>query len=339
MDPDTELTYFPLESGGIPLIENPRNQEEEADIKAPVLLSSAYSDSETYELIFNEALSEEIEKAKMEPEDSGWELSVHDNTLRLQWMEEPTPVTEYKLSLTVTDLSGNSNWFIIPFWTANPHQARLLLNEASPSGSGNNPDCLEYYCTAGGNLMGYTFYMGTATEHKAAYYFPDMDIEQGDFLILHCRPEGIASEINESSDKSASGGLLSSDNAWDIWSPEVISITGTNGILSLYSLPRDGELVDCLIYSNRESDREDEKLGWTSTVYKQLLTLEEGSWDSQGPIPTPAEAVWSDDTTGTRTLCRSSTSEDSNRPEDWHTVPTSGKTFGYINSDEVYTDN
>jgi len=211
-----------------------------------------------------------------------------------------------------------------------------LLNEATPAGSGNNPDCLEFICLGDGNLAGLTFYVGTSAIYNGMYRFPDMQVQQGDYIILHCRPEFEPWEKNETTRKDESSGLLSSPDAWDLWCPEDTSLPGTNGILALYSLPQDGSIVDCMIYTNRELDAADEKFGWTSSIYKQLKTLDEGVWQSQGEFITPADALWGDDSTGTRSLCRDSSSTDTDSASDWHTVPTGKKSFGSINNDEEY---
>ena len=95
--------------------------------------------------------------------------------------------------------------------------------------------------------------------------------------------------------------------------------------------------MDCIIYSDRETDPEDEFLGWTSATYDAVVDLyDTGDWKFTSTDIPPEEAVRSDYTTGTRTLSRSSLSEDTDSAADWHTTPTGGKSFGEANTDEVY---
>jgi len=325
VSPDTELTQSHADS------------VEEQELTPPVLLDSRYDEQGNYRLYFNEVVHMTESTAAIEPEIEGWRIQEEGEELVLLWDEDPVEAIEYRLSLTVKDADGSSNWFILPFWTHQQNQARLLINETNPKGSGNNPDCIEFYCTSGGTLKGIAFYLGCCREYTGNYFFPEMEVQQGDYLILHCAPKGTDDEQTELEDKALSGGLLASDDAWDFWCPEKLSLPGTNGLFTLYTLPRDGNIMDCLIYTNRQYAPQEEDLGWTSTLYKQLMKLEEGSWEKEGEMVSPAEALWGDDSTATRSLCRSSLSEDSNRANDWHTVPTSSKTFGAVNTDDCYS--
>lgn len=324
ISPDTELT------------QSTPDPEEEKEISPPVLLDSRYDEQGNYRLYFNEEIHLIEETAVIEPEQDSWELGTEGRELVLLWENIPEEAEEYRLSLTVEDLDGNSNWFIIPFWTPQQDQASLLINETNPKGSGNNPDCIEFYCTRGGTLKGISFYLGCCRENNGSYLFPEMEVQEGDYLILHCSPKGTEDECTEITDKTLSGGLLSSEEAWDFWCPEKLSLPGTSALFTLYTLPQDGKIMDCLVYTNREYLEDDEKLGWTSSIYDQLVKLEPGAWISEGDIIIPSEALWGDNSTATRSLCRSSLSEDSDRAEDWHTVPTSSKSFGVVNTDECY---
>ena len=64
-----------------------------------------------------------------------------------------------------------------------------------------------------------------------------------------------------------------------------------------------------------------------------------GGWKFEGDEVSPEDCIWSADSTATRSICRSSTSEDTDSKGDWHTVPTSKFSFGKKNSDEIYIKN
>ena len=264
-------------------------------------------------------------------------LNIRDeNCLVLCPEEALTPGRACTVPLSVEDKSGNSNNFIIRFWGWNPELPGLLINEFNPEGSGNNPDTIELYCINDGNCAGITLHYGTAEHSEYRYILPDLEMKQGEFLLIHCRPEGLAEELNETNLKDESGGKLASDLAWDLWLPEDSGLSGSNGILTLYKSPM-GEMLDAVIYSDREPDPEDDLLGWTSRTFDAAADLfESGDWLFSSEDISPLEAVRSEYTTGTRSLCRSSSSFDSDSAADWHTVPTGGKTFGEINSDDVY---
>ena len=77
--------------------------------------------------------------------------------------------------------------------------------------------------------------------------------------------------------------------------------------------------------------------GWTSST---IAMIEELSflnvWNETDGFIRPEDAVLSEGTTGTRSICRNSLSEDLNDKNDWHIVPTGEKSFGQVNSDNVY---
>jgi len=108
MNPDTELTQFPLISQGIPFTEIPEEEEEvdpvNLDIEPPVLMSGSYNSSGQYCLVFDENLANVQESGESHSSNELWNLNVEDNQITLIWVETPEPVTEYSLSLK--SLSG-----------------------------------------------------------------------------------------------------------------------------------------------------------------------------------------------------------------------------------------
>jgi hypothetical protein len=62
----------------------------------------------------------------------------------------------------------------------------------------------------------------------------------------------------------------------------------------------------------------------------------EGGWQIEGESIAPEDGVNPDDSTSTRSICRNSSSLDTNRREDWHITPARGATFGGRNGDDVY---
>ena len=60
------------------------------------------------------------------------------------------------------------------------------------------------------------------------------------------------------------------------------------------------------------------------------------AWVHAGDHIAPEDAIDPDPSTATRSISRSSTSIDTDGRIDWHITPTSGATFGEVNTDEVY---
>ena len=93
-----------------------------------------------------------------------------------------------------------------------------------------------------------------------------------------------------------------------------------------------------MLYSNRTSQSDEGYRGFGSaemeTRAEEIVSA--GGWKAAGPRVTPEDAVSPEGSTGTRSLCRSSVSMDTDQAEDWHIVPTRKATFGAENCDEVY---
>lgn len=308
----------------------------EPDLSPPRLLGVSPVDSPEIRFLFNEPVYPGREKIVLDSGDRAVLSREEGNVMVLIPEEDLIPGKLYKAALTVEDGMGNSCRFVLPFWGWNPDIPRLLINELNPEGSGNNPDCIELYTLQGGNSAGMCLYYGTRRHYEYRYILPSLQLETGDYIIIHCRREYIEGEISESSDRTISTGKLSADTAWDLWLPEDSGLSGANGIVSLYS-GVDGIMQDAVVYSERSSDPEDDYLGWTARTFDAAADLfEEGEWKFSSEMIPPEEAVSSHNTTGTRSLCRDSSSGDSDSNADWHTVPTGGKSFGYPNSDEIY---
>lgn len=308
----------------------------EPDLSPPRLLEIQPTLCPEVRILFDEAVCPENEIITLDTGDRAILSTFEGNTIILLPENPLIPGKQYKAGLTVEDLSGNSCRFVLPFWGWNPDVPDLLINEFNPEGSGNNPDCIELYAIRGGNTAGISLYYGTKQHYEYRYVFPSLNLKTGEYLTIHCRREYTSAEISERDDKTLSTGKLSSDDAWDLWLPEDVGLSGANGILSIYNAP-EGIIQDAVVYSERVSDLEDDRLGWTSRTFDAAADLfEGGDWLFSSELIPPEEAISSHYTTGTRSLCRSSDSTDSNRNDDWHTVPTGGKSFGSSNSDEIY---
>ncbi len=107
--------------------------------------------------------------------------------------------------------------------------------------------------------------------------------------------------------------------------------------MSIYDRPG-GLLLDGVLYSNRSSDSDEryDGFGTLDTLERARQLVADMGWVIGGEKVRPEDAVSPEGSTGTRSLCRSSSSADTDTLLDWHIVPTRGATFGEENSDEVY---
>ena len=263
-------------------------------------------------------------------------LSVEASRLLLS-LAGQVPGQRYTVELTVADKRGNSLCLAVELYGYNPRSPRLLINEFTPRGSATHPDLVELKVMEPGDMAGLTLYQGTPCSWEARLVFPALAVQRGEFILVHCKPQGIPEELDETGSREQSGGLDASPTAYDFWIRDGTGLGGNNGVLSLYDRPG-GSLLDGVLYSNRTSASDTQYLGFGSVenLARAEELVREGGWVAAGESVRPEDAVDPEESTATRSLCRSSSSADTDCAADWHTVPTRGSTFGAENSDEVY---
>ncbi len=307
------------------------------DLHPPVLLGSTSSGAGSITVFFNETPEAETGNFRITPALQILEIVSLETNLVIRHTGKQTAGTEYILEGIVSDEAGNSLGFITRFYGFNPRVPDMLINEFTTQGSSTHPDMVELYTLSEGNMAGVCLYQGVHTEWKERIIFPPLEIDAGEYILVHFKPQGIPEEIDEIESKDRSGGLDASPEAWDFWVDLGSGLSGNNGVLSLYACPG-GRLIDGVIYSNRTSTSDEKYRGFgTSTMLFQAESFaEEGGWASSGDLITPEDCINPDDSTATRSMNRGSIPEDTDTKYDWHIVPTSTYSFGGINSDEVF---
>jgi hypothetical protein len=307
----------------------------EPDLKPPVLLGLR-ARALSLELDFDEPPLCGPEQVRAVPDLQFSEVRSEANRLILACPDQAAG-QRYLLELEVADARGNLLELAVELYGYNPSAPRLLINEFTTQGSDTHPDLVELLAAGGGNMAGLTLYQGTAGSWDDRLVFPAFEVRAGDYLLVHFKPQGLPEELDEPGDPDLSGGLDASPSAYDFWVPGGTGISGNNGVLSLYDRPG-GVLCDGVLYSNRASSSDSLYRGFGSaaTLARAEELAREGGWIAAAEAIRPEDAVNPEGSTATRSLCRSSGSQDSDTAADWHIVPTRGSTFGAVNSDERY---
>jgi hypothetical protein len=309
------------------------------DLHPPQLEALAMEGPNLIVARFNEVTSLPADSVILAP-DLG-EITVRrEGTRVLVETENPATIGSiYTVEATVEDEAGNTLTFMLDLTGYNPNPAEVLINEFTCQGSGNHPDVVELLVTEGGNLGGVAFYAGSPQEHNGVIVFPSMEVAAGAFVLVHLKPDGLESEVDEIDDPAVADGKDAHPEAFDFWMAEPTGLSGNNGAVSVYAY-RDGPLLDAVIYSNRSYDPE-ARYGSFGTKAAQLMIEEvvaDGGWTIAGDSVRPEDAIDPEDSTATRSISRSSASADSDTATDWHITPTSGATFGSVNTDEIYAE-
>ena len=93
------------------------------------------------------------------------------------------------------------------FYGFNPNVPRLLINEFITQGTTDHPDIVELKVLTGGNMGGVVLYQGTPGSFDDRLVFPSLAGDTGEFIVVHFKPSGDGTEVNETKDKTASGGI------------------------------------------------------------------------------------------------------------------------------------
>lgn len=308
----------------------------EVDLLPPHLQSVQSVGSEEVALSFDEEAGLVAEKTRISPALAVSDVSGPAKSVLLRGQRQE-PGRRYLLESEARDARGNSASFVAEFYGYNGRVPRLIINELTPRGSGNHPDVVELKSLAAGNVGGAVLYLGSPESYDARLVFPPCEVEEGRFLVVHLKSTADPGEVDETTDPAASRGFDATDSAFDFWMRDGKGLGGNTGVVTVCDRTG-GTCMDGILYSNRSAES-DEKYGGFGSAEMQARAeaiAACGAWIPAGARITPEDGVNPEGSTGTRSLCRSAASSDTNRAADWHIVPTRRSTIGAVNSDEVY---
>jgi hypothetical protein len=325
------ILALPAACGPVPWPRGP-----EPDLRPPGIENVRATGPGSIAIAFDEEAALDAGSLSIEPTLPLREVSPPGRTVTVG-VGTQVPGREYRLEATARDTRGNSTTFLAQFYGFNARVPRVIVNEFTPRGSTDHPDLVELKALSDGDLGGLVLYAGTPSNFDARLVFPSLEVRRGSFLVVHCRPTGDPAEVDETGDPAASGGIDASPSARDFWLRGASGLGGNNGVLSVYERPG-GPILDGLLYSNRTSDSDERYRGFgTADMLERAEELaRDGGWRIAGALVAPEDGLDPEGSTATRSICRSSTSADTDGRGDWHVVPTRGWTFGADNCDEEY---
>jgi hypothetical protein len=310
----------------------------DVDICPPVFKRLMMSEPDIVQLIFDEPVQVNMESICIDSELTIREVMAVDTSLIFR-IENQIVGKEYSLEAYFEDTNGNSVNLIIRFYGFNPSIPGIIINEFITEGSKTHPDLVELKVLKTGNMGGLVFYEGTPSHWEHRFVFPGFSVDEGDFILLHVKPENIPVELDEPGNKDTSGGLDASDTAFDFWIKDGNGLANSNGVITLYT-GTGGTILDGVLYSERVSSSDERYLGfgtrkvmeWAQELYR------DGGWQSSGEMIRPEDGVNPQASTSTRSICRNRDFKDTDTRHDWHIVPTRMATFGQENCEEKYKE-
>ena len=304
-------------------------------LRPPQLLGVAAVSGRVVEARFSKAAW--LDTASVHPGASITAVEDGSPVIRLTLAEEFIPGERYVLDSLVKDERGNTCGFLHEFYGYNGRIPGLVINEIILAASTKVYTQVEIAVLSGGNMGGVTFFEGTKSFVDKKFVFPAFEVEAGDFILLHFNTVGDPGEINETRDRTAATGKGASPDAFDFWAPGTGNLSPDNDSLSLYTNP-EGAALDGFLYSSRvyEEGMKYNGFGTAAMLGKAAELVGDGAWTASGSAPFPEDAFNPKGASSQRSICRSSTSGDTDTKDDWHIVPAGESTPGRPNSDASY---
>jgi len=260
-----------------------------------------------------------------------------ENMVVVVLKEHMIPGKEYTITIQVADKRGNSTYAILVFWGYSDNSPPMLINEFTVEGTKKHPDKVEILCLGDGNIGGTVLYNGSPKNWDARIVFPSLNVQKGDFLLVHWKEIKLSYKNNEYTSKKQANGIDTSNTAWDFWVKDATGLPNSTGVLTLASNPHD-HIVDAVLYSTKKynPERKDKGFGKLAYLMRMKEIIQSHAWVIKGSFIVPEDTINPQDSSATRSLCRTQKSFDSNSKKDWHIVPTGKSSFGAQNNNEKY---
>jgi len=164
----------------------------------------------------------------------------------------------------------------------------LQINELRTEFSSglNSTEYIEFKVIKGGSLEGLYLYIMINAQDTFLYFFPETDVETGEYITLHLRTldkNNCCDELRD--DLTISGGTDACHSARDLW------VSGNTKLLDkssfVYLQDYYGKIMDAVVLNEKPSGTwNSNQANFVERIYKA------GMWQSaDGNKPTPLDAV------------------------------------------------
>jgi len=293
------------------------------DLKPPMVLEAGPVDEKSFVLRFDEDIAPVEGSFALSPGMAPW-ASAEGEELRLDLGEAQEAGRDYVISGEVRDERGNGSRFLLNFSGFNGHPAKLRISEVQTSKNSSlsrpHRDFVEFEVLEAGNLGGMEF-TATSSTKTTTWRFPGAAVARGEVVVLHCAPEGIPEERNETGGDLGLSGGIDATGGRDFWS-KAGALPDSSGVLAIAEAP-EGRPMDGVFYADgsKTGALGDARLG---TVVENLIEF--GLWECAG-VPAWEDAfVWKP--SSSRSILRRGASEPG--AGEWTVSATSGQSPGRV---------
>ena len=240
--------------------------------------------------------------------------------------------------ILVEDSHRNSLNVIVPFRARNDRMPAMVFNELRTEYSKPKVEFVEFFALGPGNMGAIRLFIAGHSLSEPVYEFPPVEVKAGEYIVLHLRSieEGCADETGEN--LALSDGTEAQSDARDFWVPGAVKLLRKTD--ALWLVDQDDRIIDAVLLSENPDAAWNNKNSAVASA-AELLGREKAWLSPAGNgtrgSPGPADAVISNGTTNTRTICRDESLTPGPRAENWYITATSGATPGKANNPKRYS--
>ncbi|MDR0323023.1 MAG: hypothetical protein LBI12_01085 [Treponema sp.] len=253
------------------------------------------------------------------------------STVKVILKETAEPGMMITADLLAEDERRNTINVLVPFRARNNRMPVLVINEIRTDYSNPRVEFVEFKIKTAGNLGAMRVFLAGSSQKPTIYEFSPVEVNKDEYMTLHLRKREEDCKDEYSNDLAESGGTGSSPHARDFWVPGIAKLINKTGVV--YVMDQDDKVLDAVMFSENPDS------WWTKDYLAETaeFLFSQGVWKSvDGKICGPQDAVSSQGTTATRTICRDETAEKTNTKTNWYITATSGATPGTPNNPKRY---
>lgn len=220
------------------------------DLKPPALIEAGPTGPGSFALRFDEAVLPVEGSFALDPGGAA-RARAEGESVFVELPASQEPGRSYALAGDVRDAGGNGCRVLLSFLGYNERPAGLRISElqTAKNSSTTRPhrDFIELEVTRAGNAGGMELVVSNSLR-SVGYRFPGIELAEGEFLVLHCAPEGLPSELDETGGELGISGGVDSSASRDLWS-KAGGLPDATGLIVLRDRPG-GRPVDAVFYAD-----------------------------------------------------------------------------------------
>ncbi|MCL1836741.1 MAG: hypothetical protein FWG46_04255 [Treponema sp.] len=251
------------------------------------------------------------------------------STVAVRLAENLAPGLRLECEIAARDEFGKTINVQIPFFIRNYRVPQMVINELRTEFSRPRSEFIEFKMITAGNLGALRVYIAGNYRAPMVYEFLPVEVQAGEYVVLHLRTLDDECRDEYGSDLAESGGTDSSPDARDFWIPGSAKLLHKTD--AVYVADQDDRVLDAVMIAEAPD-------AWWNRDYFAAAAeflFAQGAWKSPaGGVCAPADAASSAKigSASTRSISRDETVPNTSTAADWYVTITGGATPGQPNN-------